>query len=191
MTNKQKTSSEKEIEKVEEQFEKFDDNIKQMTLDRMNQAKVEDLEPQTKISQKDLEKQKDIYLKPKRAISSKEKFNEKFREEYEFAKEYVCFIAEHKEIIGETIELWTKPFPGLPAEEWAVPTNKPLWGPRYLAEQIHKCKYHRFYMDQNQSTGTDGHVQYYGAMAVDKVIHRLDAMPASTRKSIFMGSTKF
>jgi len=31
-----------------------------------------------------------------------------------------------------------KPFPGMPAEEWAIPTNKPINGPRYVAEQIKK-----------------------------------------------------
>jgi len=58
-----------------------------------------------------------------------------------FQKEYVQFIAENKEIIGETIEIWTRPFGGMPAEFWKVPVNKPVWGPRYLAEQIKRCYY--------------------------------------------------
>lgn len=194
MVQKPKVSNslaEKEMEKAEAQFQEFDQNIKEMTLDRMNTTPIKDEEPQTKLSQKDIEKSKDIYLKPKRTIASKEKFNEDYREEYNFAKEYVQFIAENKEIIGESIEIWTKPFAGMPAEEWVVPTNKPVWGPRYLAERIHGCKYHRFVMQQNVGTGTDGMGQYYGSMAVDTTIQRLDAVPASTRKSIFMGATKF
>jgi hypothetical protein len=185
------TESEKEIEKLEKQFDAFDQNIKEMSFDRMNAAKKEDNEPQTKISSMDLEKSKDFYLKPKRSIFSKEKFNEKFREDYNFAKEYVRFIAENKEIIGETINMWTKPFPGLPAEEWEIPTNKPIFGPRYLAEQITKCKYHKFVMQQHQVTGTDGVGQYYGSMVLDTIVNRLDAIPVSERKSIFMGSNAF
>lgn len=182
---KPKASS--EMDKLEDQFKKFDENIKDMTLDRMNEARKEEVEPQTKLSQKELEKSKDIYLKPKRTIASKEKFDEKFREAYNYAKEYVRFIAENKEIIGEDITLWTKPFAGLPAEEWVVPTNKPIYGPRYLAEQIEKCKYHRFSM-QNTMTGTDGTAQYFGNMVVDNIIHRLDAKPVSTQRSFFMSN---
>lgn len=46
----------KELEKCEEQFKAFDENIQQLTLDRMNQAPKEDVEPQTKIAQRDLDK---------------------------------------------------------------------------------------------------------------------------------------
>jgi hypothetical protein len=183
----QNSTAEKELDKAEAQFQAFDENIKEMTLDRMNEAKKRDMEPQTKLSSQEIDKSKDIYLKPARAISSKEKFNEKFREDYNFQKEYVRFIAENKEIIGETIEVWTKPFPGMAAEFWQVPTNKPIWGPRYLAEQITKAKYHRFVM-QDAITGQDGTAKYYGQMAVDTIIQRLDALPVSTRKSIFMGA---
>lgn len=192
-TKKPKASSslaEKEMDKLEKQFEAFDQNIKDLTQDRMNMAPKADQESQTKIAQRDMDKMKDVYLKPKRTISSKEKFNEKFREEYNFSKEHVQFIAENKEIIGETIELWTKPFPGIPAEEWVVPTNKPLWGPRYLAERIKGCKYHRLTMQQ-QVTSADGMAQYYGTMAVDTELQRLDALPVSSKRSVFMGANSF
>jgi hypothetical protein len=184
------SSGEKELNKVAEQFEEFDKQVKDLTLDRMNQAPKTEQEPQTKMSQKDVEKSRDIYLKPERTISSREKFNEDYRKEYEFAKEYVQFIAENKEIIGETIELWTKPFAGLPAEFWKVPVNKPVWGPRYLAEQIKRASYHRLTMQQT-TTGVDGMGSYYGNMVVDSTVQRLDAIPVSGRKSIFMGSNSF
>lgn len=185
------SASQKELDRVEKQFNEFDENIKSMSLDRLNAAPKADQEPQTKMSQKEIEESKEIYLKPKRAIGSREKFNEKFRESYNFSKEYVRFIAENKEIGGEAIEIWTKPFPGVPAEEWVVPVNKPVWGPRYLAEQIKGCKYHRFIMQQNVVTSTDHAGQFYGAMAVDTTIQRLDALPVSTRKSIFMNASGF
>ncbi len=187
----QNSESAKELEKVEKQFESFDNQVKEMTHDRMNMAPKADVEPQTKMSQVDIEKSKEIYLKPKRAIASQEKFNEKYREDYNYATEFVRFIPENKEIIGETIEIWTKPFAGMPAQEWAVPTGKPVWGPRHLAERLTNCKYHRLTMQQHVMTETNHVGQMFGAMAVDTTIQRLDAIPVSTRKSIFMGAKSF
>jgi hypothetical protein len=187
----QNSESAKELEKAEQQFEAFDKQVKDMTLDRMNAAPKADVEPQTKMSSIDIEKSKDIYLKPKRTIGSREKFNEKYRDDYNFQKEYVRFIPEHKEIIGETIELWTKPFAGMPAEEWAIPTGKPIWAPRYVAERLKNCTYHRLTMQQHVMTETNHVGQMFGAMAVDTTIQRLDAIPVSTRKSVFMGASGF
>jgi len=76
----------------------------------------------------------------------------------------------------------------MPAEEWKVPVNKPLWAPRYVAERIKGCKYHRLVMQQSTSTSADGMGQYYGSMVADTTIQRLDAIPMSTRKSVFMGA---
>ena len=185
------TPAEQEIVKVGKQFDEFDENVKNLTMDRMNATPRQEEEAQTKLSQKDLEKSKDVYLKPFRQITSKEKFNEDYRKNYEFDKEYVNFIAENKEIIGETLELWTKPYAGMPAEFWKVPVNKPIWAPRYLAEQIKRKYYHRLTMQQHQTTGSDGMGQYYGAMAVDNTVQRLDAIPVSSRKSVFMGANNF
>jgi hypothetical protein len=185
------SESEKELVKVAKQFEDFDQNVKNLTLDRMNLAPKADIEPQTKIAQSDLQKMKDVYLKPEKAISCRDKFNEEYREAYNFAKEYVHFIAENKEIIGETIKLWTRPFAGMPAEYWSIPCNKPIWGPRYLAEQIKRKFYHRLVMDENKTVGSDGRATYYGSMAVDTTIPRLDAHPVINQKSIFMGAKNF
>lgn len=178
-----------ELEKAQEQFDEFDKNIKEMTLERMNQAPKEDAEPKHLLSQKEIEKSNDIYLKPSRSIGSKEKFNDKFKDDYLFAKEYVRLIPEHREIVGEVIEMWTKPYPGMPAEFWEIPTGRPIWAPRYVAEQITKCRYHRFIMKDTVDRGLDqqGH-RYYGGIAADTIIQRLDALPVSTRKSIFMGA---
>lgn len=184
------SESQKELDRAEDQFKEFNDQINAMTVDRMNSAPLKEVETQTKLSQSEIEKSKDVYLKPKRSISSKEKFNEDYRQDYNFSKEYVYFIAENREIIGEEINLWTKPFAGMPAEEWIVPVNKPIWGPRYLAEQIKKAKYHRLTM-QDIPTHQTGGMQFYGAIGVDTTIQRLDAHPVSQRKSIFMGDNAF
>lgn len=190
------SQGEMELEKAKEQIDNFEAQIKDMTMDRMNQAPKLEMEPQTKLSQTQIANSKDIYLKPKTQIGAgrNEKFNERFREDYNFQKEYVHFIAEHKELIGDNIEMWTKPFPGMNCEFWVVPTNKPVWAPRYVAEQIQRKSYHRLTMSetstQNNYSGSDSiGTQYYGTMAVDTTIPRLDARPVSTRKSVFIGAS--
>jgi len=194
MVDKPKPTSslaEKELDKAQKQFEQFDNQVKEMTFDRMNMAPKNEVEPQTKMSSQEISKAREIYLKPDRTIGCRDKFNEDYRKEYEFAKEYVQFTAENKEIIGEMIEMWTRPFAGMPAEFWKVPVNKPVWGPRYLAEQLKKCSYHRLIMQENKSVGGDYAGQYYGNMVADTTIQRLDAIPISSRKSVFMSAQAF
>lgn len=191
------SASQKELDKCAQQFDAFNDNVKEMTHDRLNSAPRPESEGH-KLSSKEIDRSKDIYLKPKRTIfavdakSGKgQTFNENFREEWNFQKEYVHFVFENKESPGDTTTIWTRPFGGLPAEEWDVPTGKPVWGPRYLAEQIKRKSYHRLKMDESTTVAADGHGKYYGAMAVDSVIQRLDAHPVGSRKSIFMGAGNF
>jgi len=183
--------AEKELDKAQEQFDAFEQNIKELTQDQMSNAPVLEQEPQTKISQNQIAASKDIYLKPARSIASKEKFNEKFRDAYLYDKQYVNFIAENKEIIGESITLWTKPYAGLPAEEWIVPVNKPIFGPRYLAEQIRKCTYHQLIMNEQEVVARDSSVEYCGRMVANKTVSRLTAEPVSNRKSVFVSSNVF
>lgn len=189
-TNAPKSMSELEIDKIEAQSKKYEEGIKNL-VELRNDRKVEETEPQTKLSQQELRSSPDIYLKPKRTIRDVSKFNENYRKEYEFQKEYVNFIFEHNEIIGEDITLWTKPFAGVPAEMWEVPSNKPVWGPRYLAEQIARKSYNRIIMQQDTITAQDGVGQYYGALAVDKKIQRLSALPVTKLRSVFMGASSF
>jgi len=193
MVEKPKPTSslaEKELNKADEQFKAFDESVKSLTLDRMNEAPKMETEPVHKISQREIADSKDIYLKPHRSINSREKFNENYREEYNFAKEYVYFTAENKEIIGEDIDVWTKPFAGLPAEWWKVPVAKPVWAPRYVAERIKGCSYRRFTME-NKITDASGMGNFYGHIVADTTIQRLDALPATKKRSFFMGASTF
>lgn len=179
---------ETELQKAEKQLDAFDASVRSLTLDRLNVAPKVDQEMQTTMSQNQLARSTDTYLKPSKSIGSAEKFNENYRKEYDYAKEYVQFIAENKMIIGEIIEMWTKPFPGLPAQFWQVPVNKPVWAPRFVAEQIKRAKYHILSMRDSVTAGADQMGQYYGTMAVDSTIQRLDAHPVGNTRSIFMGA---
>jgi hypothetical protein len=186
------SAGQRELDKVGAQFDAFEKNVKDLGANRMEGVKREESEPQTKLSQKEIGNSRDIYLKPKKTAHSKEVFNEKFRKDYEFQKEYVQLIAENYELIGSMIEMWTKPFPGMPAEFWEVPVNTPVWAPRYVAENLRKCNYHVFSMQENVGvTGSDQMGTYTGKMVVDTVKQRLDARPVSGAKSIFMGASGF
>jgi len=192
MVKAKSSEAEKELTRLEGEFNSFKENLETLQAS-VKDAPLLQTEEQTKMSTKEKQEYPKEYLKPKKTMgASKEAFNEKFRKDYEFKKEYVNFIAENKEIIGETIELWTKPFPGVPAELWMVPVNKPVWGPRYLAEQIKGAQYHIFKMEDrvyNQSSMSGAEMQYHGSMAVKNTVQRLDAHPVSQKKSMFMGSS--
>lgn len=172
-----------ELDKLQDQFDDFKNNVETLTQDRMNEAPKLEVEPQTRMSSKELNVSNARYLKPFRSISSKEKFNEHYRKQYEEAKEIVEFIAENREIIGEEIDIWTKPFAGMSAEWWKVPVNKLVAGPKYLRDQIQSCSYHRLSM-QNAPTNSDGMGQYYGTMIVDNVVNRLDAYTPNKRRQL-------
>ena len=197
MTDKPKVTNSlaaKELDKAQAQFDAFDKNVKDLTMDRMSAAPKEETEPQHRMSQREIAKVPEHYLKPHKTIGCKEKFNEKYREPYEFDKQFVPFIAEHREQ-SDLIEIWTKPYAGVPAQMWNVPTNKPVFGPRFLAEQIKRKRYHRLVM-QDRTVGAPqgvgmGGTEFYGQMAADTTIQRLDAHPVSQSKSVFMGAGNF
>jgi hypothetical protein len=185
------SKAEQELERVKGEFDAFEEQVKSLNLDAKSHAPIADVEPQTKLSQKEIDRAKEIYLKPAKTVSSKEPFNERFRDEYNFQKEYVRFIAENKECIGEKAELWTKPFPGCTCEFWQVPTNKPVWGPRYLAERIRGCTYSEMHMDTGRGIGEDTAATYMGQMVITKQKPRLTAEPVSEKRSVFIGASGF
>lgn len=190
------SESEKELDRVEKQFDAFNANVKEMTMDSMNNSPRKETDEQTKIAAKDIEKSKEIYLKPVRSFGPgvcpksgrKETFNEDYREEYNYQKEYVQFIAENLEIIGETIKLALKKFPGTNIDHWEVPVNIPVWGPRMLAERLADCGYSVLSME-NKSTGMDEQGNsYYGTLTVSHRKQRLNARPVNSRRSFSMSS---
>jgi len=172
------SASQKELDKAEEQFQEFDNQIKDLTLDRMNHAPSHEAEPQTKLSSREIKKAEAPYIKPLRSINSKEKFDEKYREEYERAWEYIRCIVENNEVIGEAVECWTKRFPGESANFWKIPTNKPIMIPRMLAQQLSQCRYHRLRMEENTIVAEDSRASYVGQMIVDQTKQRIDCRPS-------------
>lgn len=181
------SDAQRELDKAQEKFDAFESEVKSMTMDKMNDAPREETEPQTKLSSKEWNEAPEIYLKPVRTIDppmnakkgiQEDVFNEKFRDEYEYQKKYVRFIAENHEIIGEMITLWTRPYPGTQAQMWEVPANKPVWGPRYLAEQIKRKSYHRLVMNDHKVVESGMAGTIVGGIVASNTIQRLDAKSA-------------
>ncbi len=179
-----------ELNKVEKQIDNVQNEIRSMSFDKLNLAPTRERE-EPKLSQKELASQSGMYIKPKRSIGCREKFNEDYRREYDHSKEYVNFVAQNNEIIGETIEMWTKPFAGIPAEFWNVPTGKPIWAPRYVAEQLKRCRHHKLVMRDHVVTENNSVGQMYGAIAAEETVQRMDAHPVTSSSSIFVGSKGF
>jgi hypothetical protein len=185
----------KELDKVEDQINSME--VKTPDYDQRLSAPKHESEPQTKIAQADLAKEPQLYLKPRRTIGpgvnpktgEREKFNEKFRDAYNFAKEYVEFIAENEEIKGETINLWIKKFPGTNTEEWMIPTNKPIWAPRYIKQRLEECGYTVFVSTQSKMS-QDG-ISYSGYLEVQERKNRLLAREVPKKRNIFMGQNRY
>ena len=189
---------EKEMDRLAKEFDEFQEQVTSLSQDELNKAPKEEKDRQTHLSTRELKNANRIVLKPEKRINAvnpktgqPQKFNEKFRKAYEFAMEHVCFIAENHEIIGESIELWTRPFGGMDAEFWKIPVNKPVWGPRHLAEQLTKCSYHKIVMEEQSIVGQDGMGTYTGKIAAKHTVDRLTAHPAREQTSQFMGSSGF
>lgn len=178
------SQAQQELDRAEAQLEAFEQNAKSLTLDQTRSAPREETESVTKLSQAEIEKMKEIYLKSNRSIASTEKFNEKFRDQYNYEKEYVRFIADHNEVKGDIIELWIKAFPGQPAEFWQIPTGKPVWAPRYVKDRINSCEYSRWVME-DRPTDSGGGIQYYGAMKVETLVKRLEARTVEQKKFFY------
>lgn len=166
----------KELDRVDAQIQS--QQFSPCDVNRINNAQIQDYEPQTKMSNREQNKAEALYLKPERSIGCRAKFNEDYRAAYEYDRQYVRFVAENNEIIGEAAELWTKKYAGQPAEFWKVPVNKVVVGPRYLAERIAECKYRRLVMKEDKIVSSDGTGTYFGALQYEEIRHRLDARPA-------------
>lgn len=180
------SEGQRELEKVEGQINKFSESVSEARENRAS-LPIQEAEPQTKKSQDEMSRSKVIYLKPKRTFPSREKFNEKYRDEYNRQSEYVEFIAENNEVKGESIDFCIKKFPGMSVEEWVVPVNKEVAAPLYVKERIQECGY-TIFKTADSSTSSEGGVVYYGQMVAEERKSRLTAREISRAPRIFMGN---
>lgn len=175
-------------------FESFN-SVPPPPIDAVSKGIISDIshttpvpDPIHRLSDREVVESRAIYLKPSKSVADTQPFNEKYRKDYEYDAEIVCFIAEHHELIGAHIETWTKKYAGIAAEFWEVPTGKVVYGPRYLAERISGCSYRRL-KAENRVVDNGYGGQIVGGLAVETVVNRLSAQPANQgKKSIFMSA---
>jgi hypothetical protein len=185
----------KELDKTENQINQFEKQVQSISLDETKAAQKHEYEPQTKLAQSEMDKIDVKYIKPRRSYPPapnpktgklEEKFNEKFRSEYELKSKRVDFIAENLEVIGEAPAFWVKPFPGMSCEEWVVPVNIPINAPLYVKERLEACGYTIF--KGSQSLKSEDGINYNGYMEVQERKNRLDARDISKKRNIYMGN---
>lgn len=179
----------KELDKAEGQVKNFTESLV-TARQEAPMAPTREMEPQTKMSQQEMNNSSVMYLKPKRSFPSKEKFNEKYRDDYNRQREYVEFIVENNEVKGESIDFCIKKFPGMPVEEWVLPVNKPISAPRYVKERIEECGY-TIFTTTDQRVGSEGGVVYYGQMVAEERKQRLTARDFTKKPRIFIGNNSF
>lgn len=167
------SKGDQELKRADEQFNKFEEQVKSLTHDEISKAKIVEMEPQTKLSTREIEKSDAPYIKPVRAIFSTEKFNEAFRKERDDGWKYVKCIVENNEIQGERIEKWTKRWTGEPAHFWQIPVNKPIYLPKFLAEELQNCCYHRLVMEEASQSNNDGSSLTHSLVSKE-TRHRID-----------------
>lgn len=179
----------KELTKADDQFNEVQKDFKEvMTATIERKISLPSCEPEEDIrrSSRELQSHEAVVIKPLKSISDKAKFNETFRKDWERGWEYVKAIVENHELIGESVECWTKKFPGDPAHFWRVPTNKPVMIPRLLAEQLAECKYHRIVMEEKPVRQGDG-MTFYGAIQAVEVRNRISARIIPETSKIALG----
>lgn len=142
----------KELDKVEKQFDAAEKDLAKLTVDEMRKAPLSLDPPQTKISKSEVEKYDAPVIRhcksqmmpiPKTGYD-KAKFEKLIAEDEELIK----VVCENNEVIGEHIELWCGNYPGQILGFYKVPVNIPIWLPRKVARAIRRCKYHRVKMAQ-------------------------------------------
>ena len=181
--------AQKELDKAEKQFDQFEKEIKDLTLDSMNAApkeapsEVQVVKETSRRTKTSTSSQNARSLLRKSSMRSSAKIITSLRNTSNSLRRI-------KRLLERRLTCGTKPFPGMPAEEWEIPTNKPIWAPRYVAEQIKKCTFHRLVME-DRPVSADHAGSYYGSMISKNTIQRLDAHPVVERKSVFMGASGF
>lgn len=162
------SKSEQQLQKAEQSFEKFSSDLKDL---QTNKAPIAETEPQTKLSNREAAVSEAPYIKPNRAIFSKEKFDEKNRALRDEDWKYVRCIVENNEIHGESVQFWLKKWPGEPAHEWIIPANKPVQIPKFVAEHLASRSYVRYVMEENRNV-KEGDLTH--SMVVKEIRHRID-----------------
>ena len=110
-----------------------------LSVDTINDLapKLEESEPQTKISLKEIAKSEGIpYIEPLRKFQAFGTLPEKWKKKRDYDWEYVKGVFENEASKGEPIKFTFSKWPGDPDCMWQVPANKPCYVPRMIAQML-------------------------------------------------------
>ena len=170
----------RELDRAAKEFDAFDAQVKKLGQDPHADLAlpVQEEEGQTQLTDKQAKKADALYLKPIRSMEGKRSEpNPKFERAHKRGWEYVKCIVENKEIIGESIKVWTKAFTQDPAHQREDPVNTPVYIPRLLAEQLAKCAYTQMKIEENTTREISGGISQYGVMVAESRKQRIECRP--------------
>lgn len=166
--------AQKEVDRLDSEFDAKQEQMSSLTQDEMNKAPKKEQEPQAVLSKREEKSYDAPVIKPSQTVPGIGKRKPEQDSLRRQAWELVKVVVENRESIGESIELWHKaPFGGEPCTFWQLPTNKPIYIPRFLADRIKKCNYHVL-TTVEQSIGRNEWGEMIGKMVATETRNRLD-----------------
>lgn len=112
-------------------------DMSHMTVDQIAKTKAEAPEEQTKLSTREIAKQKGIpYMEPIKKLTGFGTLPDRLKSAHDKDWEYVLAIYENQIVRGEPIKFWFKKYPGDPDCLWEIPANRPVYIPRMIAKHL-------------------------------------------------------
>jgi len=179
----------KVLEDAEKNFREFQKEVQSFNpFDK--EVSVEEIDPYTKLSRREMQLADAPYLTPVREMARPNvaKYGEAGKFHYNPAHDklretgwkYIKVTVDNYEAIGQTIEMWTGQWGCEPGYLWHIPVNKPVWIPLFLAKQIKGCRYHEIVMrdpfeTEPQLASKKVHsIELVNKMTVERKKQRLD-----------------
>lgn len=179
MNTESSYSAKKDLTGINVHMDALQDQLDITTVDAINasNAPKKEVEPQTLLSKRQVEKYDAPYIKPTIAESPNGKKKSSQDAMREKAWKYVKVIVENNEVKGERVDFWLKAeISGECCNYWQVPTNRPVYLPFHVAEHLSNRTYHKLKMvAQNVELGKgEIHSSPNGVLVADQTVNRID-----------------
>lgn len=140
----------KDIAKVAEATVALQENLNDLTVDKVDQTKGKEPEIQSISLENKFKADGFNYIKPRRLSAPLGKLPKKLIKEHKRAWEYVTGIYENIDIPGEAIKFAYCEYSGDADYLWIIPCNVPVAVPRMIAHHLEEVqKYHKFVYREN------------------------------------------
>ena len=133
-------------EKLVQSVIETEQSLKELTVDKINETPDVELEPQTKLTNRQLADSLGCkYIEPLSKLKAIGTLPEKLRKQHARDWEYVKGIYENINEIGQAITFSLCLYPGDPDCVWKIPANTPVYVPRMVANHLENVQqYHTF-----------------------------------------------